>query len=165
MSRALLRTVPDPSIACVRVVLALIILPHGAQKLFGSFGGYGFEGTMAYFVSPGIPPLFGVLAILAETVGGLALLVGFAGRLSALAIAVNMLVAALLVHAQFGFFINWFGNQAGEGVEMLLVLAAMSLVIVWRGSGAWSVDGLLAPSASNNGRGVHREEQLAGVAG
>jgi putative oxidoreductase len=165
MFRALLSTVPDTSIAFVRVVLALIILPHGAQKLFGWFGGYGFDGTLAYFVSLGIPTMFGVLAILAETAGGLALLVGFAGRLSALAIAVNMLVAALLVHAPFGFFVNWFGNQAGEGIEMLLVLVAMSLVVVWRGSGAWSVDGLLAPSSTVGSRGTRGVEPLAGVAG
>jgi putative oxidoreductase len=162
MFRALLSTVPDPSIAFVRIVLALIILPHGAQKLFGWFGGYGFDGTMAYFVSLGIPPVFGVLAILAETVGGLALLVGFTGRLAALAIAINMLVAALLVHGQFGFFVNWFGNQAGEGIEMLLVLAAISLVIVWRGSGAWSVDGLLAPYTRAND--YRRAEQSVSAA-
>jgi putative oxidoreductase len=150
MFRALLCTLPDPSIAFVRVVLALIILPHGAQKLLGWFGGYGWDGTLAYFVSLGIPPVFGILAILAETLGALALLLGLFGRLTALAIAVNMLVAALLVHAQFGFFANWFGNQAGEGIEMLLALAAMSLVIVWRGSGAWSVDGALTPTTASH---------------
>lgn len=147
MLRALLRTSADPSLALLRVALALIILPHGAQKLFGWFGGYGFDGTMAYFGSLGIPAVFGLLAILAETIGALALLTGLLGRLTALAIGINMLVAAVLVHAPFGFFANWFGNQAGEGVEMLLALAAVSAVLVWRGSGAWSLDARLVPAA------------------
>lgn len=149
MLTLLLRTTPDPMLTLLRLTLAVVILPHGAQKLFGWFGGYGFEGTMAYFASLGIPALFGFLAILAETAGGLALFVGLLGRLTAFAIGVNFVVASLLVHAQFGFFVNWYGTQAGEGIEMFLLGIAMALVLVVRGSGAWSVDRLLSGQSAS----------------
>lgn len=128
----------------LRVVLAVAIFPHGAQKLLGWFGGYGFSGTMQYFGSLGIPAFFGFLAIATEFFGSLALAAGFLGRPTALGIVAVMGVAALRVHLPNGFFMNWFANQKGEGIEYFLLAMGIALVLMFTGSGAWSVDALLA---------------------
>ena len=128
----------------LRLALGLVILPHGAQKLLGWFGGYGFQGTMGYFTQTmHIPYLLGVLAIIAEFFGGLALLAGVLTRPAALGIGVVMVVAAVLAHRSYGFFMNWFGNQQGEGVEFHILAAGMALVLVITGGGAWSLDHVL----------------------
>ncbi|HWS70706.1 MAG TPA: DoxX family protein, partial [Thermoanaerobaculia bacterium] len=93
----LTRTSGDWTLTALRLLLALIFFPHGAQKLLGWFGGYGFTGTMGYFTSMGIPYVFGVLAILAEIGGAIVLLAGLGTRIAAIAISVNMVVAALMV--------------------------------------------------------------------
>lgn len=129
----------------LRVALALVFFPHGAQKLFGWFGGYGFNGTMGYFTGAlGIPYVFGVAAILAESLGAAALLLGFGTRIAAFALAVNMAVAALLVHARFGFFMNWFGNQQGEGIEYHILAISALAVVMAIGGGRLSVDRSIA---------------------
>jgi putative oxidoreductase len=143
MLRKLLYTDPDVSLLLARLALGLVILPHGLQKLFGWFGGYGIAGTMGYFGSLGIPALFGFLAIVAESFGGLALLAGLLTRVAALGIGSVMLVAMLLVHLPNGFFMNWFGNQQGEGVEYFILAGGLALVLIIRGAGAWSLDRLL----------------------
>ena len=128
-----------------RVVLGAVMLPHGAQKLLGWFGGYGFSATMSYFTGAmHIPAPLAFLAILAESVGALLLVLGVAGRLGALAIGINMIVATLTSHLSFGFFMNWFGNRAGEGFEYHLLAVGLAAVVVLRGSGRWSVDRMLA---------------------
>lgn len=128
----------------LRLALGAMILPHGMQKLFGALGGYGYTGTMGYFRSLGIPALFGFLAILTEFFGGLALVAGFGTRLAALAVGITLAVAAVLVHARNGFFMNWSGKQAGEGIEFFLVALAVAAALVLTGGGAVSVDGALA---------------------
>jgi len=128
----------------LRLALGLVILPHGAQKLLGWFGGYGFQGTMGYFTQTmHIPYLLGVLAIIAEFFGGLALLAGVLTRPAALGIGVVMVVAAVLANRSHGFFMNWFGNQQGEGFEFHILAAGMALVLVITGGGAWSLDHVL----------------------
>ena len=114
------------------------------QKLFGALGGYGYAGTMGYFKSLGIPAALGLLVILTEFFGGLALVAGFGTRLAALAVGVTLVVAAALVHAKNGFFMNWSGAQAGEGIEFFLVAASVAVALVLTGGGAISVDGALA---------------------
>jgi putative oxidoreductase len=146
MFQRLLQTDNDTMLFVLRLMLGLVILPHGAQKLLGWFGGYGYRGTMGYFGGLGIPALFGFLAIMAEFFGGLALLAGLFGRVAALGVGVTMLTAAMMVHVQNGFFMNWFGNQKGEGVEYFLLGIAVSVAVVLGGSGAWSVDRLLSAS-------------------
>ena len=124
-----------------RFVLALVMFPHGAQKVLGWFGGYGFSGTMQYFTQQmGIPAVLAFLAIAVEFLGPLALVLGLAGRVAAAGIVVNMAVAAWMVHLPNGFFMNWFVNQKGEGFEDHLLAIALALVVVIRGSGAWSLD-------------------------
>ena len=99
-----------------RLVLALVILPHGAQKLLGWFGGYGFDGTMGFFTGTlGIPAALAVLVILGESLGALGLAFGAFTRLSAFGVAATMLGAVFMAHAPNGFFMNWTGQQAGEG--------------------------------------------------
>src|SRR5881394_2742909 len=94
----------------LRLTLAAMILPHGAQKMLGWFGGYGFSGTMGFFTGPmHVPAVFAFLAIAAEFFGGLGLILGFLTRIAAFGIAVNMLVAVAAVHRAFGFFMNWTG--------------------------------------------------------
>lgn len=145
--RRVIATPHDPAVTAARLALGIMIVPHGMQKLFGSFGGYGFEGTMNFFTGTmGIPWIFGFLAIVAEFFGGLALIGGFLGRVAAFGVASVMLVAALTTHLQNGFFMNWFGNQKGEGVEFFLLALGLAAVVMIRGSGAVSVDRALTRS-------------------
>jgi len=141
--RRVLHTDDDYVLMLTRVVLGIIFLAHGAQKVFGWFGGPGFDQTMKAFVRMGIPAFLAVMAILTEFLGGIGLLVGLLSRVAAVGVAMIMVVAVSLVHAQNGFFMNWSGTQRGEGFEYhLLALAAAFLVLV-RGAGAWSLDRVL----------------------
>lgn len=128
-----------------RLTLAGVFFPHGAQKVLGWFGGYGFSGTLEAFTTQmGIPTPLAVIAILTEFLAPLALLFGVVSRLAALGIATIMVVATLTVHLQHGFFMNWFGQQAGEGFEYHLLALGLALVVIVQGAGRWSVDQLLA---------------------
>lgn len=143
--RQLVRTDTEATAALLRVTLGVVILAHGAQKLFGWFGGYGFENTMAYFTEGmGLPTVLAAGIILAESLGAVALIAGAGGRLAALAIGGIMLGAVVTVHAEHGFFMNWFGAQAGEGFEYHLLALGLAGGVVLKGSGAWSVDAWLA---------------------
>ena len=126
----------------LRLALGLMILPHGLQKTIGWFGGYGFKGTMGYLTGTvGAPWIFALLAILAESVGGLMLIAGVGTRVAALGLGAVMLVAAAQ-HWPNGFFMNWFGNQKGEGIEFhLLALGAVTSLLIM-GGGRLSVDAL-----------------------
>jgi len=127
-----------------RLTLGLVMFPHGAQKALGWFGGPGFSGTMNMFTEHmHIPALFALLAIAAEFAGSIGLIVGFLSRVSGFGIAVTMLVAAFMVHAPNGFFMNWAGNQKGEGFEYHLLAIGLALVVIISGAGKWSIDRLL----------------------
>lgn len=126
----------------LRLALGLMILPHGLQKTFGWFGGYGFKGTMGYLTGTvGAPWVFALLAILAESVGAIMLLTGFGTRVAALGLGGVMVVAALQ-HRANGFFMNWTGAQKGEGVEFHLLALGMIVALLILGGGKWSVDAL-----------------------
>ena len=154
MLRKLFQTSDDRLITLLRVTLGVIFFAHGAQKLLGWFGGYGYSGTMHAFTGMmGIPAPLAFLAIIAEFFGGLGLIFGLFGRLAALGITVNMLVAVALVHEKVGFFMNWAGNQKGEGFEYHLLAIVIALAVIIRGSGAFSIDRLLASDA-------YREERV-----
>ncbi len=145
MLKKLFQTENDTATLILRVMLGIVFFPHGMQKLFGWFGGYGFSGTYGFFTgNMGIPAVFAVLAILAEGLGCLGLITGFLTRLSAFGIGVNMVMAILLIHHKFGFLMNWDGKQAGEGFEYHLLAIAIALALVIRGGGKWSVDRALA---------------------
>lgn len=128
----------------LRVALGVMLFPHGAQKLLGWFGGYGFTGTMGYFTGTvGTPWVVGLLVILGEFFGSLMLIAGFGTRFAAASLVVIMLGAAWQ-HRGNGFFMNWFGNQKGEGLELFVLAVGMGLALVVAGSGKWSVDALFA---------------------
>src|SRR5580700_9598291 len=116
MIRKLYATDDSTATAILRLVLGIVFFAHGAQKMLGWFGGYGFSGTMNFFTSAmHIPAPLAFLAIMAEFLGGLGLIVGFLARIAAFGIAVNMAVAIFMVHIHNGLFMNWYGNQKGEG--------------------------------------------------
>ena len=127
----------------LRLALGVMILPHGLQKTLGWFGGYGFNGTMGYLTGTvGAPWIFALLAILAESVGGLMLIAGFGTRLAALGLGGVMLVAAAQ-HRANGFFMNWAGTQKGEGIEFHLLALGIVVALLILGGGKFSVDSAL----------------------
>lgn len=151
MFQKLLSTTDDFSLTILRVIAGLVFFAHGAQKMLGWFGGYGFHGTMGFFTQEmHIPALFAFLAICAEFFGGLGLIVGFLSRVAAFGVLCNMLVAVSLIHHKFGLFMNWGGDQKGEGFEYHLLAIAAMLAIIIKGAGAFSVDHMLSRS-----RGIH----------
>ena len=144
MVRKLIATDSDTATAILRLVLGVIFFAHGAQKMLGWFGGYGFTGTMGFFTGVmHLPAPFAFLAIAAEFFGGLGLIFGLLTRVASFGIFSNMVVAVALVHHQFGFFMNWTGVQKGEGYEYHLLVLATTAFLMIRGAGAASVDRLL----------------------
>ena len=125
----------------LRLGMGLIVLPHGLQKTLGLFGGAGFAGTMQFFGSTlHLPPYIAILPIVAESLGSVLLVLGLLTRLAAFAIAFDMAVAALLVNAPNGFFMNWTGQQHGEGFEFHLLLVTIGLALIVGGGGRFSLD-------------------------
>jgi putative oxidoreductase len=136
----LIRTRDSRSAMVARLTLGLVMLPHGAQKAFGWFGGEGLRATIEEMSQQGIPVSLALAVVAGELLASLALVVGFCGRLAAAVIFVIMLGAIGLVHIENGFFMNWTGAQAGEGFEYHLLAMGLALVVCMKGSGAHSVD-------------------------
>ena len=127
-----------------RIMLGCVIFPHGAQKLLGLFGGFGFTGTMTYFTqTAGLPWVIAFLIIMGESFGALGLIAGFCTRLSAFGLICIMVGAIIMVHSPNGFFMNWFGKQAGEGFEYHLLVIGTSIPLLISGGGKYSIDGLI----------------------
>jgi putative oxidoreductase len=127
-----------------RLTLGIVMFPHGAQKMLGWFGGYGFNGTMNSFTGTmHIPAALAFLAILAEFAGSLGLIIGLLSRAAAFGIATNMVVAIATVHGANGFFMNWFGNQKGEGFEYHLLAIGLALIVLFHGAGKASLDAMI----------------------
>ncbi len=125
----------------IRIVLGLVIFFHGGQKLLGWFGGHGFDGTMGFFTEKmGIPALIAFLVIIGESFGALGLITGFLTRLSAAGVACIMLGAIFMVHLPNGIFMNWAGQQAGEGFEYHLLAIGLAIPLIIYGGGRFSVD-------------------------
>jgi len=153
MLRKLIAADNDAAIFILRLVTGIVFFAHGAQKMLGWFGGYGFTGTMGFFTGMlHIPAVFAFLAIAAEFFGGLGLLFGLFTRVAAFGIFCNMLIAVAMVHRQFGFFMNWAGTQKGEGFEFHLLALAITAFLMIRGAGAASVDRLLLSSAGDESK-------------
>ncbi len=133
------------SLLVARLALGLVILPHGMQKTLGLFGGYGFSGTLGAFQSMGMPLIIGVLVILAEFVGSLGILVGAGTRFMAFSVGLTMAGAAVLGgHINNGFFMNWFGQQKGEGLEYFILVIGLAIAILIGGAGRYAVDNLIS---------------------
>jgi putative oxidoreductase len=131
------------SLLLLRVTLGVVMGAHGVQKAFGWFGGYGWNNTIGYFNSVGISDFFGALVILVETLGAVLLVIGFAGRINAAAMAIVMVGAFVIDHLPNGFYMNWFAGTRGEGYEFDILFWAIALVIIFKGSGAFSIDRLI----------------------
>lgn len=145
MKNKLFNTTDSWGLVVLRVALGLVIFPHGAQKLLGWFGGYGFTGSMNYFTDTvGLPWIVGFLVIILEFFGAIALIIGFATRIIAVlyvGVALGIIFTASIQH---GFFMNWFGNQAGEGYEYFLLWIGMAIALVINGGGKYAVDKLFS---------------------
>jgi putative oxidoreductase len=140
----MLGTDGDWVITIVRIVLGVVFFAHGAQKTLGWFGGHGLQGTVRVFREQlRIPAPLAILAVAVEFLGGLGLLVGLLSRIAALGIAVVMLVALLTVHWKFGFFMNWYGDQRGHGIEYHVLVLVLALVVMIKGGGPSSLDQVL----------------------
>ncbi|MEW6306307.1 MAG: DoxX family protein [Verrucomicrobiota bacterium] len=140
----LFKTNDDYGALVLRVMLAIVMFPHGAQKVLGGFGGYGFDGTMKFFTETmHIPAPLALLAITAEFFGPMLLVAGLLSRVAAFGIGVTISVAALTVALPNGFFMNWFGNQKGEGFEYHLLMAGMAAAVVIQGGGKWALDAVI----------------------
>jgi putative oxidoreductase len=153
MIRKLIATDNDIATTIVRLVLGVVFFAHGAQKMLGWFGGYGFSGTMGFFTGMmHIPAPFAFLAIAAEFFGGLGLIVGLLTRVAAFGIFCNMVVAIAMVHHNFGLFMNWTGAQKGEGYEYHILALAITVLLMIRGAGTASVDRLLSSRPSDKAK-------------
>jgi putative oxidoreductase len=137
----LFRTSNDLTLTVARVVLALVFLGHGTQKMFGWFGGLGFAATLDVFEETmGIPPALTTMAMVAEVFGGLGLLVGLLARIAAVGVLAVMIVAPLANGLYVRFFMNWTGRNPGEGFEYHLLAIALIAVVLVHGAGALSLD-------------------------
>lgn len=141
--KRLLSTSNDVSLTMMRLVLGVVFFAHGAQKMLGWFGGYGFQGTMGYLEHM-LPAPVALLVICTEFFGGLGLIVGLLTRVAALGIAGEMIGALFLVHLPNGFFMNWAGSQKGEGFEYHLLAVAVAATLLLRGAGPFSADHALS---------------------
>jgi len=146
MFKRLLQTTDDPVFTIIRLLLGLVFFAHGAQKMLGWFGGYGFSGTLSAFSTSGMPTPLALFVILTEVFGSVALIFGAFARVASGAIALLMVGAIVMVHAHFGFYMNWFGQQKGEGFEYHLLAIGLAIAVLIRGAGSFSIDGLLSKS-------------------
>ena len=145
----LVRTNTAIAPAVLRVTLAAVMFPHGAQKLLGWYGGYGFSGTMGFFTGDmGVPWLLALGTILIEFFAPLLLVLGLGTRLAALCLGVVMTTAMFMAHVSNGFFMNWSGAQKGEGIEYFLLIIGIALAQVISGGGRWSADGAIRKALS-----------------
>lgn len=140
-AHALVHTRDSWAPTVLRVALGAVMLPHGLQKTLGWFGGDGLQGTMGFLTGYiGLPSPLALLVIAIESVGALALILGVGGRLAAAGIAAVMVGAVATMHLEHGFFMNWGGQQAGEGFEFHILAVAMAVAVGIVGSGKASVD-------------------------
>lgn len=141
MIRKILKTNENWGQLIARLTLALVLFPHGAQKMLGLFGGYGYTATMDALTNQmQLPSIIAFLVIIIEFFGAIFLILGFATRVWSLAIV--FLFIGIIFTAQFehGFFMNWFGVQKGEGYEYSLLIIGLAITTIINGAGKFSVD-------------------------
>lgn len=143
--KQLLKTNPNIGFSIARLALGLVIFPHGAQKLLGLFGGYGYSATMESFTAQmGLPSIVAFSIIMIEFFGSISLILGLFSRFWALPLVGMFIGIIFTTQLEHGFFMNWFGNQGGEGYEYSLLVIGLALTIVVNGSGKWSLDNLIS---------------------
>ena len=128
----------------LRLTIGIIMLPHGAQKMFGLYGGYGFRLTMDYFTRQmNLPAVIAGLVILTELFGSICLIAGFASRLFVFLFLAIMAGAIIRINYKNGLFMNWTGSQNGEGFEYHLLVIGICIGLLFTGGGKYSADGLI----------------------
>jgi len=150
MIEKLLHTDADYACTFLRTIAGIIIFPYGMQKLLGWFDGVGIKGTLEQLKVRKIPQFIGWLIIVGQSLGSIALILGFLGRIAAGGLFI-IFIGALIVHLPDGWAMNWFGTKNGEGIDHVLLLSLLLIVIV-RGSGAMSIDSWLSAILSENAR-------------
>lgn len=143
--KKLITTHPNLGFSIARLTLGLVIFPHGAQKLLGLFGGYGYSGTMESLTNQmGLPSIVAFSVIMIEFFGSISLVFGLFSRFWALSLTSMFIGIIITTQLEHGFFMNWYGNQAGEGYEYSLLIIGLALTILVNGSGKWSIDSLIS---------------------
>ncbi|NTV56577.1 MAG: DoxX family protein [Deltaproteobacteria bacterium] len=140
MFKKFLKTDNSPAQLFIRLALGVVMFPHGAQKVLGWFGGPGFTKTLQAFAGMGFPDWSVVALVGVESLGAVLLVFGFLTRLWAIGIGASLTLCMFLSHVQHGFFMNWFGQQQGEGFEYHLLVIGICLALLIKGGGALSVD-------------------------
>ena len=144
MLKTLVATDNSPAQLLVRLALGVVIFPHGAQKVLGWFGGPGYGATITAFSALGFPFWAIILLMVSEVCGSLLLVLGLFTRVWALTIGTAIAICLKTNHLQHGFFMNWFGQQQGEGYEFHLLVLGIAMALVFRGGGMLSLDRVLA---------------------
>jgi putative oxidoreductase len=145
-----------------RIALGLLILPHGLQKAFGWFNGYGFEGTMGFFTETiGLPWILGAFIIFTEVAGSLLLVLGLLSRFWALMVICIMFGTIFTYHGPVGFFMNWDGNLKGEGYEYHLAVSTIALIVLIKGAGRYSIDRIIASKQVDPGKAALAQRAMA----
>ncbi|WP_179020616.1 DoxX family protein [Winogradskyella forsetii] len=148
--KTLLTTNPNIGFSIARLVLGVVIFPHGAQKLLGLFGGLGYSGTIDLFTTQmGLPSMVAFSIVMIEFFGSISLILGLFSRFWALSFSGMFLGIIFTTQLEHGFFMNWFGNQAGEGFEYSLLVIGLALSILTNGSGKWSIDNLITKKSQS----------------
>jgi putative oxidoreductase len=162
MTESLIGTHAGWVVAIARIVLGIVFFAHGAQKMLGWYGGPGFAGSMRTFTEHlRLPSTLAFLVIAGEFFGGIGLIVGLFSRIAALVIVLTMVGAIATVHFRFGFFLNWFGNQEGHGIEYHLLAIALALVVVVQGAGAFSLDRVIDEHVSGLAQSGAGQKQIS----
>ena len=141
MIKKMLNTESNWGALVARLALGIVLFPHGAQKMLGWFGGYGFTATIDAFTDQmDLPWLVAFAVICIEFFGSIFMVLGLASRLWSLAIGGLFIGIIFTTHLEHGFFMNWYGNQAGEGYEYALLMVGIALAVLVNGSGKYALD-------------------------
>lgn len=151
MVKTLVETDNSSAQLLIRLALGVVIFPHGAQKVLGWFGGPGYGATVTAFSALGFPLWAIILLMFSEFCGSLLLVLGLFTRVWALTIGAALAICLKMNHLQYGFFMNWFGQQQGEGYEYHLLALGIALALVVRGGGRLSLDRILARDRRRGG--------------
>lgn len=145
MFKSILKTDNSISPLFIRLALGAVMFAHGSQKVLGWFGGAGFEKTINIFSTQlHFPFWMTLLLMFTEFFGSLGLMFGFLTRPSALGIGAAMAACAYMNHLKNGFFMNWFGQQKGEGFEFHVLVVGICLALLFKGGGLISIDRLFS---------------------
>ena len=142
MKKLLVTNAENTTALLARLALGVVVFPHGAQKLLGWFGGYGFDGTMGFLTgTAGLPSVIALLVILIEFFGTIFLIAGFATRLAAIGILGNFIGVVVTSNLNNGFFMNWYAQpNKGEGLEYFILLFGLAIISLVAGGGRASID-------------------------